>query len=240
MAHVPRFYTEAVLSVGANVPLPAGAARHAISVLRLQSGASIELFNGDGHAYAAALSVAGRTASATVENRQAGPPCGQPISLALGVSRGDRMDYALQKCVELGAGHIQPLLTARTSVKLSSERLPKKRQHWRNVVISACEQSGRCDLPAIDAPCTLDVFLQNTAPGLVLDPRCETLISQAPLADAQSPIVMIGPESGFSDAELDAALAHGWRGVSLGPLVLRTETAAVVAVAMMRARQALL
>ncbi|MEM9602953.1 MAG: 16S rRNA (uracil(1498)-N(3))-methyltransferase [Pseudomonadota bacterium] len=240
MAHVPRFYTDATLAVGASVPLSPGASRHAISVLRLQSGAAIELFNGDGQAYAAALSVSGRTATAAVERCHAGPARGQPITLALGVSRGDRMDYALQKCVELGVARIQPLMSARSSVRLSAERLPKKQQHWQNVVISACEQSGRCDLPALDPPCNVEPFLRDTAPGLVLDPRCDTLISQAPLASAPGPSVMVGPESGFSEAELNAALVHGWQGVSLGPLVLRTETAAVVAVALMRARQALL
>ncbi len=238
MAHTPRLYVDSTLTVGDTLSLPASATKHVISVLRLRTGDPLELFNGDGNAYAASLIAEKKHANASITAVRAGPDTGAAITLALGISRGDRMDYALQKSTELGVACIQPLMTERCSVKLPADRLAKKRQHWHNIIVSASEQCGRCDLPALAEVASLPTWLAQSAPGFVLAPAAARLLSTHPATPMHS--VLIGPESGLSDTEIAQAEAAGWERASLGPLVLRTETAASVALTLMRQRQGLL
>jgi len=150
------------------------------------------------------------------------------------------MDYALQKCTELGVAAIQPLWTERGNTRIPADRLEKKRQHWHNVMISASEQCGRCDVPTLHAADALSNWIQQATPGFVLTPTAEQPLSRHPHWQAGHITVLVGPESGLSESEVTRALGQGWHAASLGPLVLRTETAASVAVATLRLRDGML
>src|SRR5690606_20956260 len=157
-----------------------------------------------------------------------------PIHLALGISRGERMDYAIQKATEAGVSSITPLFTERCEVKIKGDRVDNRLSHWERVAISACEQSGRCQVPSISAPVDLAVWLQQERSGaaFVLDHRGSAGFPQqsAPVAVT----LLIGPEGGLAESEINAALASGFQAVRLGPRVLRTATAPVVAIAVLQ------
>ena len=232
----PRIYTPQALATGAAIVLDDSAARHVAGALRLQPGAALVLFNGEGGEYRAHLEqVEKRRVQARVEefvdiDRESD----LKVYLGLAVSRGDRMDYAVQKSTELGVTAIHPLETARTEVRLSAERWEKKRAHWQQVAISACEQCGRNRPPVIEAVRSLDDWLGD-APGerkLVLHHRSETGLAGASAPSAVS--LLIGPEGGLSEAELEGAGRAGFEGLRLGPRVLRTETAPVAALAIIQ------
>jgi 16S rRNA (uracil1498-N3)-methyltransferase len=214
--------------------LPANVVRHLVQVLRMQVGQEIILFNGrDGIDYRAVLThVTRRRASARILSASEPEAVADlQIHLALGISRGERMDLAIQKAVELGVSSVTPLITERTQARLSAERREKRQRHWQNILISACEQSGRARLPKLQPPGELGVWLQNP-PGrtLLLDPGARQC-----LRDISSPHkelgLLIGPEGGFSDQERALALHAGCTGIHLGPRVLRTETAPLAAIA---------
>jgi 16S rRNA (uracil1498-N3)-methyltransferase len=154
------------------------------------------------------------------------------LYLAQGISRGEKMDYTIQKAVELGIKKIYPLLTERCNVKLDEERREKRLQHWRSVIISACEQSGRNQLPQIQAPQTLEQFLENSDADFkfVLAPLAEKKLAQIPIQKNSRVILMIGPEGGLSEREIQLAEQKHFLALNLGPRVLRTETAAVAAI----------
>ncbi len=240
MAYVPRIYLDQPLSAGQTASLPAGAQKHLFKVLRLGTGDAVQLFNGDGQRYDATLEVDKKQGAATVHAVSDGPPRGANICLALGVSRGDRMDYALQKCTELGVAAIQPLWTERGNTRIPADRLEKKRQHWHNVLISASEQCGRCDVPTMHAADTLSHWIQQATPGFVLTPTATHPLSTHPHWQAGDTTVLVGPESGLGESEVTQALDRGWHAAALGPLILRTETAASVAVATLRLRDGML
>ena len=156
------------------------------------------------------------------------------LTLGLAISRGDRMDYAIQKSTELGVTAVVPLLTERTEVRLKGERQAKKLRHWRQIAISACEQCGRNRLPTIHDIQPLSGWLGTVPDGsrLLLHPR-----AQYGIGDVEAPaaaVLLVGPEGGFSDREVDAATAAGFRPFALGPRVLRTETAPVAALAILQ------
>ncbi len=217
--------------------LPEGPARHLTQVLRLTPGETLRLFNGDGCDRAAQVIEVTRS-GATVAVGAVGEAQPEPplhIHLALGISRGERMDYAIQKAVELGVAAVQPLFTERSMVQLKGERLERRLGHWQGIVIGACEQSGRRRLPDLAPALPLDEWLGLAAPNtLLLDP-------QAPQALAQwSPpgpevTLLVGPEGGLSPRERDLAARHGVTGVRLGPRILRAETAPLAAIAVLQA-----
>jgi len=233
-----RLYCDLPLSPGAEVALPETAARHAVTVLRLQPGDMLSLFNGEGGEYRATLvAVSKREARVRLTQFQA-TERESPVSitLALGISAGERMDYSLQKATELGVSAIAPLATERSVVKLAGERAGKRLQHWQHVVIAACEQCGRNRVPAV-AP--VQKFFDYLAAVdrnqrlLMLSPDADTPLKRvAPTAAA---VLLIGPEGGLAPAEYQAARASGFEPVKLGPRILRTETAPVAALAVLQA-----
>lgn len=234
---IPRIYTVQTLGEGADFQLEAGPAAHIARVLRMDEGDPLVLFDGRGGEYTATVMQLGRH-SVTVRTqarREGLPESPLHIHLGIAVSRGERMDWVVQKATELGVATISPLLSERTGVKLNAQRAEKKQRHWQQVAVSACEQCGRCTLPGIQAPATLPAWL-NAA-----DAPCRLLLhpDAGRVAQGDSPgrvALLVGPEGGFSQAEVDLALAAGFSGLQLGPRILRTETAPLAAIAVLQAR----
>lgn len=234
----PRVFTDQGLADGARIALEAGPSHHLLRVLRLKTGAELHVFNGRGGCHTARLA-GSEGARALVEvgaidrDDRESPLA---VTLAIGISRGERMDWIVQKSVELGVTAIQPLTTRRTEVRLKGERSARKLTHWRQIAIAACEQSGRNRIPEIHAPQPFQALLDSPAElRLVLAPGAAQ--SLAGLADApQSLSLLIGPEGGLAAEEIAAAEAAGFLAVGLGPRVLRTETAPLAALAICQAR----
>ncbi|MBX9675863.1 MAG: 16S rRNA (uracil(1498)-N(3))-methyltransferase [Methylotenera sp.] len=234
-----RFYSAEKLSIGAVIPLSLSAATHATRALRLNVGDKIKLFNGDGFDYNCELiSIKKNEVISSVKSSQKiGSESALSIRLLQGISSGDRMDYTIQKAVELGVKEIQPISTERSVVKLSQERAQKRLEHWQNIVISACEQSGRAFVPKVLAPLSLSHWLANNPfkddTRILLNP-----IGAAKLANIAKPngkiTLLIGAEGGLSQHEIDAATSQGFQSIILGPRILRTETAALTAIASMQ------
>ena len=247
---MPRFYCPAPLATGTELDLPAGAARH-VQVLRLQPGDSITLFNGTaGGEFDATITRMGRSdvgvrigAHHAVEREPL-----RAMHLAVGMPANDRMDWLVEKATELGVASIQPLMTERSVLRLSGERAEKKVAHWQSVAIAACEQCGGNRVPVVHPVLGLAAWLKAQAAtaqtsaahtgALLLSLRAGTRALQVAIdamaphsADAPSaPLTFLsGPEGGLSTAEEDATIAQGFAPVTLGPRVLRAETAALAA-----------
>jgi 16S rRNA (uracil1498-N3)-methyltransferase len=233
-----RVFVPGPLSAGARIALPAEAAHHIVTVLRLGAGAALELFDGTGGSHRGRLVEAGRrTAAVELESFDPGErESPLAVTLAQGVSRGQHMDYTLQKAVELGVARIVPVLTARSNVRLDEGRSGRRLEHWRRIVIGACEQCGRNRVPDITAPLPLPDWLGMNVAGtrLVLDPEADARLDDLPPQHALT--LLSGPEGGLAPEEVHAAAALGWQRLRLGPRILRTETAAVAALAACQAR----
>ena len=230
-----RHFVDAALAVGAHVELPEAAVAHLIRVLRLQAGDPVVLFNGDGCDYPSRLISAGkRGAEAQVLERIAlDNESPLQLTLAQGIARGEKMDLILQKATELGVSRIAPVMTERTEVKLDAERSLKRLAHWRGVLLSACEQSGRARVPELLEPQSLAQFAASEPPGhrFLLDPFAERGIAEARVAAGDRVTLLIGPEGGLSERDQLTLRAGGYVGLRLGPRVLRTETAGLAAIA---------
>ena len=222
--------------------LPPPQAHHAVRVLRLKAGDRVVLFNGDGAEYPARVErVARREVTVKVLARVAAGR-ESPLEVVLGqaLSGGERMDYTIQKAVELGVAAIEPLAASRSVVRLSAERARRRVAHWHAVAIAACEQCGRNRLPAIAAVAPLEQWLKHYAASndserrLLLTPRGEARLRDLGRPE-RSVVILAGPEGGLTREEEAAACGCGFVPVSLGPRVLRTETAAVAALAAMQA-----
>lgn len=229
---IPRIYTPQPLSIDTACTLDDDAANHVGRVLRMQPGQALQLFNGDGRNYTATISDVNKK-QITVSITAAEPnPVESPLSIHLGqaISRGDRMDFAIQKAVELGVTEITPLFTGRCGVKLDGDRLVKRNEQWQKIAISACEQSGRSVIPTVHPAISLEEWLAQDTKSLrlTLDPRAGATIKT--LTASQHIRLVIGPEGGFTDAEVAATGQAGFTGIQLGPRVLRTETAALSAI----------
>ncbi|MCY1522958.1 Ribosomal RNA small subunit methyltransferase E [compost metagenome] len=199
-------------------------------MLRHAAGDAVQLFDGSGQEFLGELIEVGKK-TVRVELRESFAGLAESpllIHLGQGLSRGERMDWAIQKATELGANAISPIVSERCEVRLKDERADKRMAHWRQVAISACEQCGRSTIPSIHPPISLNDWLQqvDAALKLVLHPVAEPLASHV---RPQSLAFLIGPEGGLADAEVEQAKAHGFHAARLGPRVLRTETAPVVA-----------
>lgn len=236
---MPRFYYPAPLSIGAVVTMPDHVAHH-VHVLRLAAGETITLFNGEGGEYAATLcALEKRRALAEVKAfspREAELP--YSLTLAQALPEGTKMDWIIEKAVELGASVIQPLAAQRCVVRLSAERATKKMEHWRGIIISASEQSGRNRLPHLPQPADLHDWIgqQDLHRRILLSPRAQQSLSDwARHHPPQAVSLLIGPEGGFTEQEESAALARGALALSMGPRVLRTETAGLAAMAALNA-----
>lgn len=235
---IPRIYHPDPLIVDETISLTADATNHLVNVLRLKPGHPIVLFNGDGNEYSGQIVTASkRDASALVDAvLEISVESPLQLHLAQGVSRGDKMDFVIQKAVELGVQEITPLLTERCGVKLSGERWAKKHQQWQKVVISACEQCGRNTLPVLHPVTDIQAFLSTSTEQmrLTLHPHSEKRFSHLTLPPKGVRLV-IGPEGGLSEAEVYGMEQVGFVTVRMGPRVLRTETAALAALTALQA-----
>lgn len=224
-----RFFIDAPLSLGRQ-QLPEAQAHYIGRVLRLAAGDAVQLFDGSGHEYRGALVEVGKKSVEVELDEQLAGLAESPLRIHLGqgLSRGERMDWAIQKATELGVAEITPIVSERCEVRLKDERADKRLAHWRQIAISACEQCGRSVLPIIHAPLGLSDWLAQTEAELklVLHPVAEPLSGHARPATLA---FLIGPEGGLGDAEVAAAQRAGYQAARLGPRVLRTETAPVVA-----------
>lgn len=232
---MPRFYLPDPLHADTIISLPEASAHHAARVLRLSAGDAVTLFDGSGAEWPASISHIDRRAVEVHVHHAVPVERESPlrITLAQGISSGERMDYTLQKAVELGITAIQPIACARSVVKLAGERADKRRSHWQNLVIAACEQCGRNRIPAVAAIAPLTSWLaqpDSTATRLMFAPEADHTLHNLPRP--AGPVIMLaGPEGGFAPHEYTAALAAGFIPIRLGPRVLRTETAALAALA---------
>lgn len=236
-----RLFVEAPLRPGSEVELPAGAAAHAVRVLRLRPGDPVILFNGDGHEYAARLVGAGTRGARAAVDSVAAPVRESPLRITLlqAIARGEKMDWIIRKATELGVARITPVSTGRSEVRLDAARADKRREHWRAVAIAACEQCGRNVVPAIDAPVELAAWPggsieQDPGGRWMLSPDAGTRLRDLRLATGNLTLA-IGPEGGFDETDLGRLDALGFRGLALGPRVLRTETAGIAALAALQA-----
>jgi 16S rRNA (uracil1498-N3)-methyltransferase len=233
-----RVYVDTALEPGMRLTLPAVAAGHVTRVLRLRPGAPLTLFNGLGGEYAASLEQAsrGKVTVEVGEPRAIERESPFPLTLAQGVSRGERMDLVVQKATELGVTRLVPVLTERSIVRLDEEQSNRKSSHWRAIAIAACEQCGRNRVPEVALPARLREFLRQPAGDsvrLLLSPGAARRIEDVP-RPADGATVLIGPEGGLADEEQADAVAAGFTEVNLGPRVLRTETAAIAALTLLQ------
>lgn len=234
-----RSHVDQPLAVGQRITLPEDSSLHLLRVLRLEPGDAVTLFNGDGFDYTARLlTAAKRGAEAEITGREP-VPRESPLRLTLvqGVARGEKMDLVLQKATELGVDAFTPVVTERTEVKLDAERAEKRMAHWRGVVAAACEQSGRAMLPRLSQPTALSAYAgaETADIKLVLDPNGDVGLAGLSPQAGQSIALVVGPEGGLSERDLATLRAAGFRGLRLGPRILRTETAGLAAVAALQA-----
>jgi 16S rRNA (uracil1498-N3)-methyltransferase len=243
---MPRFYCPQPLAIGAIVTLPEAVAHH-VQVLRLVQGDSLTLFNGEGGEYTASL-VTIEKKRVTVELKAHTPrdvELPYALTLAQALPEGSKMDWILEKAIELGVSGFQPLAAQRCVVRLSAERAEKRQGHWQGIIVSASEQSGRNRLAQLGGLQDYQRWITQQQ-GISPPPPPDRRILLSPRADQSLPdwarhqppqalTLMVGPEGGFSDAEEDAALANGALALSMGPRILRTETAGLAAIAALNA-----
>lgn len=226
---MPRFFVDPpLIATDGDIALPPGAARH-VQVLRLQPGDTLTLFDGSGPEWQAEVTAMGRSEVRVrlVRAEEARRELGRAITLAVVMPANDRMDFLVEKATELGAAALQPLVSERSVLRLAGERADKKRAHWQGVAIAAAEQSGRTVPTRIEPVMPLAAWLASlAAPGDewrgLLSPRAAAPLAAFP---QQRALFLSGPEGGLSDAEEDAARARGFAAVSLGPRILRADTA---------------
>jgi len=232
-----RIHTPQVLAVGEIIELERQAGHYLANVLRLSAGDTVTLFNGNGMDFSGRVQQVQRHRVRVMLLDKSCPKTESDLKVSLiqAISRGERMDYTVQKAVELGVYAIQPLFSSRVEVRLDDKRRVKRLTHWRRVAISACEQSGRAVVPQILEPVSLGDWLlaADTTQALVLDPDAGDKLSACTI-DGDCVSMVVGPEGGFNRQELNEMLASGITAVSLGPRVLRTESAGAAAIAVLQ------
>jgi len=234
---IHRVHTHHSLAPDLEVSIRDRSAHYLCRVLRVAVDQTVVLFNGDGYDYVAEVVRPGKKEIilSVISRLPAARESGLDITVVQAISRGERMDQTLQKCTELGVVAFQPLFSKRVEVRLSGEKLTRRIEHWQGVVVSACEQSGRAVVPDVLCPLDFSDWLNSvdTVRRLVLAPGAETPLARVRL---NGPVQLaVGPEGGFSETELESVIFHAVETVSLGPRVLRTETAAPAAVAVLQA-----
>ncbi|MDO8954427.1 MAG: 16S rRNA (uracil(1498)-N(3))-methyltransferase [Gammaproteobacteria bacterium] len=234
-----RIYQNQTLITGQTIQLDPEASNHIANVLRMRIGEYIVLFDGKGSEYTASInSLLKKSVTVTIES-EAWVNRESPlhIHLAQALAKGDKMEWVIQKAVELGVAEISSVFTERSNLKMGAERWDKKLEHWQKVAISACEQCGRNTLPIIHAPITLIKFLDSNKSELSLILHTEISQNLASLPDTiQTLSLLIGPEGGFSETEIKLAQANNCITLNLGPRILRTETAPLAAIALFQAK----
>lgn len=233
---IPRLYVDAALIQEQPVALSGEQTHRLTRVLRLREHADLRVFNGRDGEFTAVLQRDGQAWRVVPRHRERDVV--RPalhITLAQSVTRGERMDFALQKAVELGVSRIQPVLAERGPFKASSPRLRNRPAHWQRIVIQACEQCGRNDLPQLLPPRPVQEWMADNRSAVMLCAQAPTPLSDLPVTGPEV-TVLVGPEGGFSDAETAAAAALGLASANLGPRTLRTETTALVALAVLQTR----
>ena len=236
---IPRIYHPESLTVGTQVALCEDAANHVGRVLRMGKGQAIQLFDGSNHVFEAVITDAGKKnvtveiQSSALDDRES------PIHIHLGqvMSRGDKMEFTIQKSIELGVSLITPLFSERCGVKLDAERLNKKIQQWQKIAIAACEQCGRNQVPEIRPAMDLEAWCAEQDEGLKLNlhPRASDSINTLPLP-VERVRLLIGPEGGLSAEEIAMTARYQFTDILLGPRVLRTETTALTAITALQVR----
>ena len=233
-----RVHIDAPLHEGLIVDLPEHAGGHLARVLRLREGDGCVLFNGDGHDYDARITAIGKRGvqAEVIGARRIDNESPLRITLLQGIARGEKMDWILQKATELGIARVLPVESERSEVKLDAQRAAKRLAHWRGIVLSACEQSGRASVPEVAAPQPLaqGAGLRDGR-GFILDPLADASLSSLRDASLQACTIAIGPEGGWSPRDRERLVAAGYEGLRLGPRVLRTETAGIAAIAALQA-----
>ncbi len=227
---IPRVFLDLPLTAGADIALPREARQHIERVLRLKPGHPLIAFNGRGGQFQAELLVNGQARLLAFEADECESPL--PVRLIQGISKGERMDVTLQKATELGASRISPVTTSRSVVRLDEERAERRITRWSGILQSACEQCGRNTLPQLDELKRLDTVLAEDASAtarIVLVPEGSCRLTE--LERPSRLDVLIGPEGGLSEEEIEAALKRGYTAVRLGPRILRTETAGLTLLA---------
>ena len=237
---IPRIYTEQDLSINCEVQLGESASRHLSKALRLKPDANIILFNGSGGEYQAIISAITKKTVSAIPQIFSDSDKESPldIHLAIGVSRGERMDHIIQKATELGVSEITPLYSERTEVKLQGERLQKKLDHWQQIAISACEQCGRNRIPTINELLKPEQWLADVETDSQIDTKLvlhhRNANSLKDIKASTSIALLVGPEGGLSESEISQAEQSGFLSLSLGPRVLRTETAPLAALSLLQ------
>ena len=231
---INRVFVDQPLARGAPIDLSAEAAHYIGTVLRMREGDLLHVFDGSGGCYLARIAARRRT-TVTIDPVEFLPGEREspiPITLAQGIARASHMDYTVQKAVELGVQRIAPLLTEYSNVRLDEARTAHRMQHWRRVIIGACEQCGRNRLPQLLPPVPFsDWIAADTNPlRLALNPEGKCRLGELSAGGAGITL-LCGPEGGLADNEYEVALRAGYTGVRLGPRILRTETAAIAALA---------
>lgn len=230
-----RIYTDLPLTAHTLIELGKDAARHLVTVLRMKPGEHVSLFNGEGGEYSGEI-VSATPKSVTVQladHYSSDRESPLKTLLGIGISRGDRFDWVLQKATELGVSEIYPLYTERTEVKLKGEREEKKQRQWQQIIISACEQCGRNRMPVLHTPVNLRDWLGTEADiKLLLHHRSDVTLQSLTGIKPASAALLIGPEGGLSEAEISQGLASGFHALTLGPRVFRTETAPIAALSL--------
>lgn len=234
---IHRVFVNSALATATEIELPTDACHYLSNVLRVKAGQPLVLFNNSGMIfYANVTSIDKKRVVAAIHSAEAvDAESPLQIHLAIGISRGDRMDFVLQKSTELGVHSITPLFCERTEVKLAGERLQKKMEHWQKIIIGACEQCGRARLPALMDACTLQHVVAQDSSDLrfVLHHRSDQ--SLAGHCDKPGRVtLLIGPEGGLSSSEITLAEQRGFSPLTLGPRILRTETAPIAALSVLQ------
>ncbi len=229
---VPRVYIESTLAINERLQLPKQVAHHLVNVLRLKAGQTLTVFNGQGGEYSAHINHLDKRQADILINEFIAIDRESPVEIHLGqvLARGEKMDWIIQKSVELGVKQITPLFSQYCNVKLPADRIEKRVRHWEAVIISACEQSGRTAIPLIHPPIQLDNWLAQTKADQRFICHPELPKTSNTMNSPQTIAIAIGPEGGFSDAEIKQAMHHQFTSLNLGPRVLRTETAGLTAI----------
>jgi len=233
---IPRFYLDAPLRAGGVCALPEDSAHHAVHVLRLREGDEVTLFNGRGGEFAARIASMQRLKISIdlLQHRAVERESPLRVTLIQGVSSGERMDSTLRKAVELGVTEVQPVLATRSVARPKGERAEGRRSHWQKVVVAACEQCGRNKVPEVQPLISVADYRPGQGAKILLSPSSRPPLSKLSFDESQF-ILAAGPEAGFTEEEEARLVEAGFVPASLGPRVLRTETAAVAALAAMNA-----